>query len=70
MNKRDITFQIGDNGCRMYAICDGQQIGNIFFVRVGTDKIIISDADVIAVETFYRNCNVVLSALVSIVIII
>jgi predicted GNAT family acetyltransferase len=46
MNKRDITFQIGDNGCRMYAICNGQQIGNIFFVRVGTDKIIISDAEI------------------------
>lgn len=46
MNKRDITFQIGDNGCRIYAICNGQQIGNIFFVRVGTDKIIISDAEI------------------------
>jgi len=46
MNKKDITFEIGDNGCRIYAICDGEKIGNIFFVRVGRDKIIISDAEI------------------------
>lgn len=46
MNRHDITFEIGDNGCRLYAICAGHQIGNIFFVRVGTDKIIISDAEI------------------------
>lgn len=46
MNKKDITFQIGDNGCRIYAICNGEKIGNIFFVRVGRDKIIISDAEI------------------------
>lgn len=46
MNKNDITFQIGDNGCRIYAICNGKKIGNIFFVRVGTDKIMISDAEI------------------------
>jgi len=46
MNKQDITFQIGDNGCRLYAICNGKTIGNIFFVRVGPDKIIISEAEI------------------------
>ena len=46
MDKNKITFQIGDNGCRIYAICDGKQIGNLFFVRVGSDKIIISDAEI------------------------
>lgn len=46
MNKQDITFQIGDNGCRLYAICNGKTIGNIFFVRAGPDKIIISEAEI------------------------
>lgn len=46
MNRQDITFQIGDNGCRIYAICNGKRIGNIFFVRVGTDKIMISEAEI------------------------
>ena len=46
MNRNKITFQIGDNGCRIYAICDGKQIGNLFFVRSGADKIIISDAEI------------------------
>ena len=46
MDKQDITFQIGDNGCRIYAICKGKKIGNIFFVRVGSDKIMISEAEI------------------------
>ena len=46
MNRNDITFQIGDNGCRIYAICNGEKIGNIFFVRIGKDKIIISEAEI------------------------
>lgn len=46
MNKQDLTFQIGDNGCRIYAICNGKKIGNIFFVRVGSDKIMISEAEI------------------------
>ncbi|MCR4917672.1 MAG: N-acetyltransferase [Alphaproteobacteria bacterium] len=46
MNKNNITFEIGDNGCRLYAICNGKKIGNIFFVRVGRDKIMISDAEI------------------------
>jgi len=43
---KDLSFQIGDNGCRIYAICGGKKIGNIFFVKTGTDKIIISEAEV------------------------
>lgn len=46
MNKKDITFQIGDNGCRIYAICQGRKIGNLFFVRVGADKIMITEAEI------------------------
>ena len=46
MNKQDITFQIDDNGCRIYAICHGRKIGNLFFVRVGADKIMISEAEI------------------------
>ena len=46
MNKNDITFQIGDNGCRIYAIYNGRKIGNLFFIRVGSDKIMISEAEI------------------------
>jgi predicted GNAT family acetyltransferase len=46
MDKNDITFQIGDNGCRIYAICNGRKIGNLFFIRVGSDKIMISEAEI------------------------
>lgn len=46
MNKNDITFEIGDNGCRIYAICNSKRIGNIFFVRIGSDKIMISEAEI------------------------
>ena len=46
MDAQDITFEIGDNGCRLYAVCDGKRIGNIFFVRIGSDKIMISEAEI------------------------
>ncbi|MBQ6011510.1 MAG: N-acetyltransferase [Alphaproteobacteria bacterium] len=46
MNKKDINFEIKDNGCRLCAICNGKQIGSIFFVKSGSDKIIISDAEI------------------------
>ena len=46
MNRKDITFEIKDNGCRMCAICKGKQIGSLFFVKIGADKIIISDAEI------------------------
>ena len=46
MNRKDLTFEIRDNGCRICAICNGTQIGSLFFVRSGPDKIIISDAEI------------------------
>ena len=44
--KDNITFQIEENGCRIYAICDGKRIGNIFFVKIGNDKIMISESEI------------------------
>lgn len=55
MNKQDITFKIGDNGCRIYAICNGKNIGNIFFVRVGRDKILISETEI---DPEYKSQNI------------
>ena len=55
MNRQDITFQIGDNGCRIYAICHGRKIGNLFFVRVGSDKIMISETEI---EPAYKGQNI------------
>ena len=52
MNIKDINFQIGDNGCRIYAICHGKKIGSIFFVKVGSDKIMISESEI---EPEYKN---------------
>ena len=46
MQKQEITFKIVDNGCRICAICHGKKIGSIFFIKVGIDKIMISDAEV------------------------
>ena len=46
MQKQDITFQITDDGCRIYAICHQKKIGSIFFIKIGIDKIMISDAEV------------------------
>lgn len=46
MKRKDITFEIRDNGCRMCAIFHNKQIGSLFFVRTGKDTIIISDAEI------------------------
>ena len=46
MIKNDISFQIDVTSCRIYAICNGKKIGNIFFIRIGKDKIMISDAEI------------------------
>ena len=54
MNRQDLTFEIGDNGCRIYAICNGQRIGNIFFVSVGNDKIMITESEI---EPEYKNTD-------------
>ena len=55
MDKQDITFEIGDNGCRIYAICHGKRIGNIFFVRIGSDKIMVSEAEI---DPEYKTQNI------------
>ena len=46
MTIQNLSFQISDNGCRIYAICNGKKIGNLFFVKTGSDKIIISEAEI------------------------
>lgn len=55
MDIHDISFEITDNGCRMCAMCHGKKIGSIFFVKVGTDKIMISEAEI---ESEYENENI------------
>ena len=55
MEIKNISFEIKDNGCRICAICDGQQIGSIFFVKIGPDKIMISDAEI---EESYKDTDI------------
>jgi len=46
MQRQDITFKIADDGCRICAICQNKEIGSIFFIKIGIDKIMISDAEI------------------------
>lgn len=55
MQKQDLTFQISDNGCRIYALYHGQNLGSVFFVKIGADKIMISDAEI---DPQYKNTNI------------
>ena len=55
MLKQDITFKIADDGCRIYAICHQKTIGSIFFVKIGIDKIMISDAEI---EPDYKDDSI------------
>jgi hypothetical protein len=55
MNKDDISFQIDDESCRVYAICNGEKIGNIFFVKINNDKIMISETEI---EPAYKGQNI------------
>ena len=55
MHEQDVTFKISDDGCRIYAICHEKKVGSIFFVKIGTDKIMISDAEI---EPDYQNNNI------------
>lgn len=52
MTDQDITFQFSDDGCKVYALCDGRKIGSIFFVKMGSDKIMISESEI---EPDYKN---------------
>ncbi len=55
MQRTDITFEIADDGCRIYAICQSKKIGSIFFIKIGNDKIMISDAEI---EPEYQNQDI------------
>ena len=46
MHYQDITFEIAKDGCRIHAICQNKKIGSIFFIKIGADKIMISDAEI------------------------
>ena len=54
MDINDISFQIDNNDCKIYAICNGKKIGNIFFVKIGNDKIMISETEI---DPDYKNNN-------------
>ena len=51
----DITYDIFPDGLGFYANCDGQHVGEITFVRVGIDKLIIDSTNV---SEKYRNEHV------------
>lgn len=55
MYKHDITFQIADDGCRIYAIYQSKKVGSLFFIKIGADKIMISDAEI---EPDYKNDDI------------
>lgn len=54
MQNQDITFQFSDDGCKVYAMCDNRKIGSIFFVKIGSDKIMISESEV---DPDYKNSD-------------
>ncbi len=55
MQRDDISFEIADDGCRIYAVCQTRRIGSIFFIKIGTDKIMISDAEI---EPEYKDQDI------------
>jgi len=64
MIKQNINFQFTDDGCGIYAICDGRKIGSIFFVKIGSDKIMISESEI---EPDYKNEDIELSLIKEII---
>ena len=58
MTINNITFKISDNDCRIYAICDGKSVGSIFFVKIGTDKIMISESEI---DPSYKDSDIELN---------
>lgn len=52
---KDITYSLHENGLEFSAICDGQKVGRITFVRVGIDKFII---DYTEVNVQFRGSNI------------
>ena len=57
---KDITYDIFPDGLGFYAKCDGDNIGEITFVRVGKDKLIIDHTNV---SENFRNENIGLNLL-------
>ncbi len=55
MNRNELSFETDDTGCRIYAIFHGHKIGNIFFVKINNDKIMISEAEI---EPEYKNTEI------------
>lgn len=51
----DVKYYLAKNGLGFYALCDGHNVGEITFVRVGIDKFII---DHTAVDAEYRNSGI------------
>ena len=64
MDTKNISFEITDNGCRICAIYNGHQIASVFFVKIGIDKIMISDAEV---ESSYKNTDIELQLIEKII---
>jgi predicted GNAT family acetyltransferase len=58
MTINNITFEISDNDCRIYAICDGKSVGSIFFIKIGTDKIMISESEI---DPSYKDSDIELN---------
>lgn len=58
MTINNITFEISDNDCRIYAICNGKSVGSIFFVKIGTDKIMISESEI---DPSYKDSDIELN---------
>jgi len=52
---KDITYDMFPDGLGFYANYDGKHVGEITFVRVGIDKLIIDHTDV---SENYRNENI------------
>jgi len=55
MQRTDISFEFANDGCHIYAICETRRIGSIFFVKIGADKIMISDAEI---EPEYKDQDI------------
>ena len=55
MADKEVTYDIFPNGQGFYANCDGHHVGQITFVRIGSDKIIIDHTDV---SDKYRNAQI------------
>nr|MBQ0091176.1 N-acetyltransferase [Candidatus Enterousia merdequi] len=55
MDRKNISFQINEEECKIYAIYNGVIIGDIFFVKINNDKLMISETEI---ESEYKNQNI------------